>query len=136
MHKPGTGVLLRPKCKAVMNNFQGSVAFDATLLMDQNHSNRMSPNYSLNNLNNGFNNGFKMQLSMNNEIMKRKKIPLDRRSVTQPANNLLPRQTLKETEEIEKEALQNTLEGENFDSKKSSNMIKRNAMLVRMSKTY
>ena len=73
---------------------------------------------------------------MNNEIMKRKKIPLDRRSVTQPANNLLPRQTLKETEEIEKEALQNTLEGENFDSKKSSNMIKRNAMLVRMSKTY
>ena len=48
------------------------------------------------------------------------------------------RKTLRESEDTDnlKKHLTEQLDENNFDSKKTSNMTKRNAMLVRMSKTH
>ena len=82
MHKPGTGVLLKPKQSPVVkNNFQGSVAFDAELLMDPKHSNgnNLPPSQSAYSLSTPY----KMQLTMMKEQKKAGQVAtFNRRSIS------------------------------------------------------
>lgn len=80
MHKPGTGVILKPKQSPIVkNNFQGSVAFDAELLMDPKHSNA-PPSQSAFSLSSPY----KMQLSTIKDQKKAVQVAaaLNRRSTT------------------------------------------------------